>query len=125
MAELKRELFDLEKVFDEEISPLMKQVKEICARENMPMVSMFCYTTKDGADGKSLDCGTATIAMPSKRTPELMKLVTLLALNKIGIEDILGMAAESLCEASSKAGIISSGEDLAKAVGGHKSPWSL
>ncbi len=40
-------VFDLEAVYDEEISPLMKQIIEICKQREMPMVASFCYRRDD------------------------------------------------------------------------------
>jgi len=36
-----------EKIYDEEISPLVKKVNEICKRENMPFIMSFAMTNKD------------------------------------------------------------------------------
>ncbi len=36
-------VFDLEAVYDDKISPLMKQIIEICREHEMPMVASFCY----------------------------------------------------------------------------------
>ena len=40
-------VFDLEAVYDEEISPLMKKIIEICKQHEMPMVASFCYRTDE------------------------------------------------------------------------------
>jgi len=37
------ELFDCEKVYDEEISPLITQIIEICNKHKMPMLASFAY----------------------------------------------------------------------------------
>ncbi|MES0445036.1 MAG: hypothetical protein ABUJ92_00685 [Desulfobacterales bacterium] len=37
------EQFDLEVIYDEEISPLMKQIIAICKEHQIPMVASFCY----------------------------------------------------------------------------------
>lgn len=42
-----RPVFDLEAVYDEEISPLMKKIIEICKQHEMPMVASFCYRTDE------------------------------------------------------------------------------
>lgn len=50
--------YDLEQVYDDEISPLMAQIIEICKRENMPMVASFQYARdEDHVD----DCCTSLI----------------------------------------------------------------
>lgn len=34
-------MFDKEEIYDNEIAPLMKQIIEICKREDLPMVAQF------------------------------------------------------------------------------------
>ncbi|AJH80306.1 hypothetical protein FOC88_27350 (plasmid) [Bacillus thuringiensis] len=34
-------MYDKEKVYDEEIAPLLQQILEICKREELPMVAQF------------------------------------------------------------------------------------
>lgn len=60
-----KELFDLESVYDSEISPLMGQIIEICKKHKMPMLCSFafhndadkgvgdCTTLLNGFDGRS------------------------------------------------------------------------
>ena len=45
-----------EKIYDEQISPLMKEILEICKRENIPMFSEFQFS----------DDGFCTSAIPNK-----------------------------------------------------------
>lgn len=40
-------LYDLEKVYDDEISPLMAQIIEICKKHNMPMVASFQHQVSE------------------------------------------------------------------------------
>lgn len=37
------EIFNLERVYDERIGPLMKKIIEICKEVEMPMLASFCY----------------------------------------------------------------------------------
>ncbi|ORM72409.1 hypothetical protein HA48_14740 [Pantoea wallisii] len=37
------ELYNLESVYDEQISPLMKQIIDICKEHKMPMVCSFAF----------------------------------------------------------------------------------
>ena len=37
------EIFDLEQVYDDEISPLMAQIIAICKRHRMPMLASFIF----------------------------------------------------------------------------------
>jgi hypothetical protein len=42
--------FDKEKVYDEQINPLIKQIIEICEKNKIPGIASFCYKTTDGID---------------------------------------------------------------------------
>jgi hypothetical protein len=44
---MKEQIFDLEEVYDEEISPLMKDIITICKRVGMPMLASFCYKANE------------------------------------------------------------------------------
>lgn len=46
--------FDLESVYDKEISPLVAEIIKICKRAGMPMLASFCYAAgknEDDPDG--------------------------------------------------------------------------
>jgi hypothetical protein len=59
--------FDLEEVYDSEISPLMGQIIEICKRHGMQMTASFFFSLDD--EGEERFC---TTALPgSSRTLEL------------------------------------------------------
>lgn len=60
--------FDVEKVLDEQISPLMKQVLEICKEHKIPMVSSFCYRS----NGDGLDFSTSLIIPKTRYVKELV-----------------------------------------------------
>jgi len=46
------ESFDLETEYDDEISPLMVQIIEICKARGIPMVASFCFSRdEDGEEG--------------------------------------------------------------------------
>lgn len=64
--------FDLEAVYDAEISPLMKRIIEICKEHELPMVASFCYRSDgDGANDASNTC------LPfGDRQPERLKHAT-------------------------------------------------
>nr|WP_026681352.1 hypothetical protein [Priestia megaterium] len=62
-------MYDKEKVYDEEIAPLMKQIIEICKREELPMVAQY-YLKKERDDqdeylGEPMYCTTTII--PAKK----------------------------------------------------------
>lgn len=42
-----QEFWDLEKVYDEQISPLMTQILKICKENRLPMVASFAYSNQD------------------------------------------------------------------------------
>lgn len=91
-----KELFDLESVYDNEISPLMKQIIEICNKHQMPMLCSFafhndaekgvgdCTTLLNGFDGRSYQpyalalrairsgpsCTAFAITVQSRETPD-------------------------------------------------------
>lgn len=70
------EPFDLESVYDAEISPLMSQIIEICKRHNMPMVATFCYAKgRNPQDLSELDYCTTTIPRGEWSPPEIREAV--------------------------------------------------
>jgi hypothetical protein len=61
-------MYDKEKVYDDEIAPLMKQIIEICKREQLPMVMQFFLQEerKDAEyEGQPMYCTTNII--PAKK----------------------------------------------------------
>lgn len=44
------ELFTEEKVYDEKISPLMKQIIAICKEHKIPMIATFIYENDENSD---------------------------------------------------------------------------
>jgi hypothetical protein len=49
MSEEKNENWDLEDVLDNEVSPLLKQIKDICEKHKIPFITSFTYKhTDDG-----------------------------------------------------------------------------
>ncbi|MCP4640012.1 MAG: hypothetical protein GY851_06255, partial [bacterium] len=50
------ETFDLEKIYDDEITPLMKQIIAICRKHRMPMLASFLYEHNE--DGGLSTCDT-------------------------------------------------------------------
>ena len=69
--------YDLEQVYDEQISPLMKQIIEICKEHDLPVVASFAYAYNADEGDKKL-C-TTNINMGSTRYPdEFHKICTIL-----------------------------------------------
>ncbi|WP_395490868.1 hypothetical protein ACG1VR_10425 [Cedecea davisae] len=52
------EYYNLENVYDEKISPLMKQIIDICNEHNLPMVASFAY---ENSEEKGIGCCTTTL----------------------------------------------------------------
>jgi len=44
------EVFSEEKVYDEKLSPLMKQIIEICKEHKIPMLAVFVYENDENGD---------------------------------------------------------------------------
>lgn len=70
MSAKKLKRFDLEEVYDAEISPLMAQIIEICKAHKMPMFATFLYRNDpDGDDGL---CTTNILFADERPVPEAM-----------------------------------------------------
>jgi len=69
---------DREDVHDENISPLMDQIIEICQKHEIPMVASFHIPTDEHPD---LSCTTALTSMPE--TPHIYKVVEMLIFNNL------------------------------------------
>ena len=63
--------FDKDSVYDNKISPLMKQIIDICKEEGIPMLAQFYIQSADvHPDGEELYC---TTTLPAEdNTPEEM-----------------------------------------------------
>jgi hypothetical protein len=71
--------FDLESVHDSEISPLMKQIIEVCKRVNMPMLATFCYRKgKSADDPDGVEYCTTSIPRGNWRPPEIEESILLI-----------------------------------------------
>ena len=71
--------FNLEKVYDEEIFPLMAKIIEVCKRAQMPMLASFCYAKGQQADDPDgVDYCTTAIRRDGWTTPELEESLGLL-----------------------------------------------
>ncbi len=71
MSDKTQEDYDLEKVYDEKIYPLMAEVLKICKENNLPMFASFAYRHSQEDENETSFC-TSTLLFP-KRTP--MELV--------------------------------------------------
>jgi len=72
-------MFDKEKIYDEEIAPLMSKIIEICKREDLPMTAQF-YLKQQHPDADSVNdpmfCTTVIIPEKVKMLEEHHKHMT-------------------------------------------------
>ena len=61
------EIYNLESIYDEQISPLMQQIIAICKEHNMPMVASFAY---ENCEEKGLGCCTTTLTFGGRSIKE-------------------------------------------------------
>lgn len=57
------ERFNLESVYDEKISPLMRQIIDICKAHNMPMVASFAY---ENSEENGIGCCTTALTFEGR-----------------------------------------------------------
>jgi hypothetical protein len=48
--------FDKEAIYDKEINPLMKQIIDICKKNEIPVIASFCYKSTEGEDSFCTTC---------------------------------------------------------------------
>jgi hypothetical protein len=66
---MNKDLFDVEKIYDEEISPLMGRIIKICNDNQIPMMAQFCISNEDEEAGELM----VTTSLPfDGRTPDDM-----------------------------------------------------
>ncbi len=68
--------YDLEKVFDESIYPLLKTIVNICNEYNIPMVTSFQYANEQK---KAMLC--TSVVVPPRRTCDKLTQTTKILLN--------------------------------------------
>lgn len=57
------EHYNLESVYDEKISPLMRQIIDICKEHNMPMVASFAY---ENSEENGIGCCTTNLTFEGR-----------------------------------------------------------
>lgn len=62
--------YDLEAIYDEQISPLMAQIIDICDRHGLPMMATFAYKR----DGEESDFCTSSVDSQN-RAPQDLRLM--------------------------------------------------
>ena len=69
------EYYDLERVYDEQISPLIKQIIDICKENNMPMIASFAY---ENCEEKGIGCCTTTLTYEGRRIKKFAEATSLI-----------------------------------------------
>lgn len=67
---MKPEPYDLEKVYDAEIAPLMTQIIAVCTKHQMPMLAAFAY--RYSGDGKGYDACTTSLCRDDWQPSEMV-----------------------------------------------------
>ncbi|WP_257130871.1 hypothetical protein [Bacillus thuringiensis] len=63
-------MYDKEKVYDEEIAPLLQRILEICKREELPMVAQF-YLSEESPYSESIQpLYCSSVIVPGERNEE-------------------------------------------------------
>jgi hypothetical protein len=74
---MEKPAFDLEKVYDEQINPLMAKIIDICHEHKMPMVASFQFKS-DGKSDHDL-CSSALLDRDERPiAPELERIYSIL-----------------------------------------------
>ncbi|WP_127833980.1 hypothetical protein [Pantoea dispersa] len=71
-----KELFDLENVYDEQISPLVQQIIDICNENQIPMVCSFAY--KNDAENGGSFCSTALNGFAGRVVPTFNEAIRII-----------------------------------------------
>lgn len=70
------EIFDLENVYDEQISPLMQQIIAICQENNMPMIASFAF---ENCEERGLgDCTTVLNDFDNRNVSEFTQALRII-----------------------------------------------
>ncbi|MGK3134833.1 hypothetical protein ACCX84_03570 [Pantoea trifolii] len=69
------ELFDLEHVYDEQISPLMNKIIAICSEHKIPMICTFAYKN-DSETGENF-CSTALNGFAGRVVPTFNEAINI------------------------------------------------
>ncbi|WP_180228106.1 hypothetical protein [Bacillus wiedmannii] len=63
-------MYDKEKVYDEEIAPLLQRIFEVCKREELPMVAQF-YLSEESPNSDSVQpLYCSSVIIPGERNEE-------------------------------------------------------
>ena len=74
MSDATTDVYDMEDVYDKQISPLIKSIIEICKRHKMPMLATFCYAKgREHDDPDGVSYATTAIPRGERQTPEILE----------------------------------------------------
>ncbi|WP_145585187.1 hypothetical protein [Yersinia intermedia] len=84
------EIYDLESVYDEKISPLMKQIIDICNENQMPMICSFAF---ENCEERNIGtCTTILNGFDNRFIPEFGKALKIIRKEP----DVLGFAIRTM-----------------------------
>jgi hypothetical protein len=69
------EHYNLENVYDEQISPLMTQIIDICKENNLPMIASFAY---ENCEEKGLGCCTTALTFENRAIKEFAEAASVI-----------------------------------------------
>ncbi|HDL8465947.1 TPA: hypothetical protein PXR61_001985 [Yersinia enterocolitica] len=70
------EIYDLESVYDERISPLMRQIIDICNENQMPMICSFAF---ENCEERNVGCCTTILnSFDNRFIPEFGKALKII-----------------------------------------------
>ncbi|HBZ1570543.1 hypothetical protein D2912_04320 [Klebsiella pneumoniae] len=74
------EHYNLESIYDEKISPLMRQIIDICKEHNMPMVASFAY---ENNEEKGIGCCTTKLIFEGRYIKEFAEATSIIRGNPL------------------------------------------
>lgn len=73
--------FNLEKIYDAEIAPQMREIVATCRRAGMPMLASFGYASGVHKDARGIDYITAVVGFKDGSIPDELKEAACVILN--------------------------------------------
>ncbi|HBR2117531.1 TPA: hypothetical protein L9N02_004021 [Klebsiella quasipneumoniae subsp. similipneumoniae] len=74
------EHYNLESIYDEKISPLMRQIIDICKEHNMPMVASFAY---ENSEENGIGCCTTKLTFEGRYIKEFAEATSIIRGNPL------------------------------------------
>ena len=98
-VEAKNDVYDLQSVFDEQISPLMVQVENLCLEHGIPYTARFITAQTETGNSAIHVCNMGGV---NRATPELMLIAKLEQMSMDFLKEGVGLLAASLRKYSPK-----------------------